>query len=264
MNLALQGSVSPVPVVDIRRYAISDRFEVRPPADSSWALQIWCPVIADAPYQRVLDVSVVAPQPWRMTRESEFGNVMFYGEYAGPVGAPLSFTLSYVIERLPIAGTLDPSRARSLQTTQLFARTLGMEQYVDVDERTRVLARHVAGDEMNPLSQARRIYATLPGRWATTAPNSRGRVARSTPWSVRLVTATISTPCLYPYAARSESRRALCSGKPSKLRFRVKRPATSAATIAGRSFLSPGSVGFRRTHRARASMTSTGCSAISN
>jgi hypothetical protein len=43
MNLALQGSVSPVPVVDIRRYAISDRFEVRPPADSSWAFRFGVP-----------------------------------------------------------------------------------------------------------------------------------------------------------------------------------------------------------------------------
>jgi hypothetical protein len=135
MNLALQSSASPVPVMDIRRYAIDDHFEVRPPAESSWALQIWCPVIADAPYQRVLDVSVVAPQPWRMTRESEFGNVIFYGEYAGPTAASLSFTISYVIERLPTAGTLDPSRARSLQTTQLFARTLGLEQYVRSLER---------------------------------------------------------------------------------------------------------------------------------
>ncbi len=163
MNLALQRSASPVLVMDIRRYAINDRFEVPPAAESSWALQIWCPVIIDAPYQRVLDVSVDAPQPWRMTRESEFGNVMFYGEYAGPTAASRSFTISYVIERSPTAGTLDPSRARSLKTTQLFARTLGLEQYVDVDERTRVLAGSVVEGEANPLHQARRIYDYVTG-----------------------------------------------------------------------------------------------------
>lgn len=163
MNSAMQSPVSPVPVMDIRRYAINDHFEVGPPAESSWALQIWCPMIVDAPYQRVLDVSVAAPQPWRMTRESEFGNVMFYGEYAGPIAASLSFTINYVIERLPTAGTLDPSHARSLQTTQLFARTLGLEQYVDVDDRTRALAGIVVEGEPNPLHQARRIYDYVTG-----------------------------------------------------------------------------------------------------
>jgi len=250
--------------MDIRRYAINDRFEVPPAAESSWALQIWCPVIVDAPYQRVLDVSVDAPQPWRMTRESEFGNVMFYGEYAGPTAASRSFTISYVIERSPTAGTLDPSRARSLKTTQLFARTLGLEQYVDVDERTRVLAGSVVEGEANPLHQARRIYDYVTGTMSYNAAEQswKGSTEHALVCSVGNCN---DIHALFVSLCRS-------IGIPARfvLGQALEAPISGeeACDLCGyhcwAEFLSPGSVGFRRMHRARASMTSTCCSAISN
>lgn len=163
MNLGMHSPVLPVLMVDIHRYAINDRFEVRPPAGFSGTLQIWCPVIVDTSYQRALDVSVTAPQPWRMTRESELGNVMFHGEYLGPFTAPLSFEIKYVIERLPITATLDPSRARRLETPELFTRTLEPEKYVDVDDKTRALAADIAEGETNPLRAARRFYDYATG-----------------------------------------------------------------------------------------------------
>jgi transglutaminase-like putative cysteine protease len=117
----------------------------------------------DTPYQRVLDMNVLAPQPWSMTREFEFGNVMLYGEYTGLFDEPLTFTIDYVVERLPIAATPEPSCARPLRTPQVFARTLGLEQYVDVDDKTRALASDVVGGETNPLRQAGHIYDHVTG-----------------------------------------------------------------------------------------------------
>src|SRR5262249_29745112 len=163
MSLALENTVPPITATDLHRYAISDRFEVTIAAKSQESLQIWCPIISDTPYQRVLDIKVAAPRPWRMTRESEFGNVMFYGDYAGPIAATLSFTIDYIVERLPVIQVLDPSLARPLEAKQLFARTLGPEQFVDVDDKTCSLARDVTAGEMNPLHRARRIYDYVAG-----------------------------------------------------------------------------------------------------
>src|SRR5262249_32264952 len=157
MSLALESTISPI-AAHLHRYAISDRFEVKTTGISQEFLQIWCPIISDTPYQRVIDIKIAAPQPWRITRESEFGNAMFYGDYVEPAAATLSFIIDYVVERVPLAVMLDASRARPLQTAQLFARTLGPEQFVDVDDKTRALANEVAGRETNPSRQAHRIY----------------------------------------------------------------------------------------------------------
>src|SRR5258708_9038729 len=114
MNLALQGSVSPVPGGGYTSLPYQRSFRGAPARRLLMGPSDLVSRNSRRPLSTRLDVSVVAPHPSRMTRESEFGYVMSYGEYAGPVGAPLSFTLNYDIERLPIAGTLDPSRARSL------------------------------------------------------------------------------------------------------------------------------------------------------
>jgi len=142
---------------------IGDHFEVKTESNCDDCLQIWCPVITDTPYQRVLDINVAAPQPWRMTREGEFGNVMLYGEYTELFGKPLTFTINYVVERFPIGAVTDPSLARPLRNRQLFARALGPEQHVDVDENTRALAADVVRGEINPLRQARCIYDYVTG-----------------------------------------------------------------------------------------------------
>ena len=64
MTLVLEAAAPPIIAADIRRYSISDRFEVK--ANCRSFLQIWCPIIVDTPYQRVLDINVAAPQPWRL------------------------------------------------------------------------------------------------------------------------------------------------------------------------------------------------------
>ncbi|MQA06733.1 MAG: transglutaminase family protein [Streptosporangiales bacterium] len=144
------------------RYEIIDGFTIGPPAEDVHRLQVWCPVITDTPHQRVLDMADSSGICWQLTRETEFGNVMFHA-CAAPLPDPLPFEIRYLIERSSPGLTVDSGRVRQLATPQLFARALQPEKCVDVDATTRELARSVAGDETNPLEQARRFYDHVTG-----------------------------------------------------------------------------------------------------
>lgn len=124
-------------------------------------VEMWCPVIGDGAFQRVLDVEVTSEDPYDLTREPEFGNLMLYSRLRLATAA--SWSIRYVVERRAIGHAPDPARARPLATAQLFSRALIPEAHVDVDERTRTLAQDVVGPETNPLEQARRIYDYVTG-----------------------------------------------------------------------------------------------------
>jgi transglutaminase-like putative cysteine protease len=127
-------------------------------ARRSGLLDIWSPVIPETPYQRVLDIEVTTPGPWQIHRESEFGNLVFHCQIAMPVRTAIEVQFRYAVERLPLNHPLDAAALRPVSTPQLFARVLGEERFVDVNDKTRALAREIAGDETNLLAQARLLY----------------------------------------------------------------------------------------------------------
>lgn len=141
-----------------KRYEIHDHVTLEAPKDRDAALDLWCPMILETPYQRVLDVEVSAPDPWQVQRETEFGNLVFHSRLAAAQSAPIQVYFHYIVERLPVSHRLDPARVHPVTTPELFSRALNPEQFVDVDDKTRTLARDIIGNEKNLLSQARRIY----------------------------------------------------------------------------------------------------------
>jgi transglutaminase-like putative cysteine protease len=145
----------PVPVV---RYEIHDHATVAIPERQWGLLDIWNPVIPETPYQRVLDIEVSAPGPWQILREAEFGNHILHCRIALPALSSVCLHFRYVVERLAVVHDLDPARVRSGSTPQIFARVLGEERFVDVNDKTRSLARDIVGGETNPLLQARQLY----------------------------------------------------------------------------------------------------------
>lgn len=140
------------------RFEIHDRFTLPKSDESALRLGVWCPVIPDTPYQRVLDIAVDAPVPWTIEREREHGNLMLHSRLSGPTPETIPFAVRYLVERAGVAHLLDPACVRRLAAPHLFAPDLQAEQYVIVDERMRALAGTVVGEERNPLVQARRIY----------------------------------------------------------------------------------------------------------
>ncbi len=172
MSLASAQFAAPTSSAARAVYEITDRFTVSADAgDGARRLDVWAPLIADMPDQVVLDVAVVAPEPWQVTREAEFGNQLLYGHYAayGLAGAgSLDFEVRYLVERATVTGARSgggapSSRARGLATPALFARSLAAERHVDVTDQTRQLAGEIAAGSTDPLEQARRFYDHVTG-----------------------------------------------------------------------------------------------------
>jgi len=159
MELTLEREVpTDTTVVPIKRYEIYDRFQIAPLEGIAGRMDVWCPMIPDTPYQRVLDVSIAAPGPYELNREPEFGNLMLHAALLEAFDKALLFEIRYVVERLRVPHRLDSPPVRALAVRGLFARALAPEQYVDVDLKTQALAEQVVGDECSPLERARRIY----------------------------------------------------------------------------------------------------------
>jgi len=147
-------------------YEIEDRFTVTAPKRVIDALEVWAPIILENPYQRILDFAIEAPGPWSIAREPEFGNPMLYVRLALSPNQSLTFRLRYLVERLCVVHMLDPACVRPLESSAPFARSLGAEKFVDVNDETRRLAAEVVGTETNVLEQVQRLYRYVTGKMA--------------------------------------------------------------------------------------------------
>jgi hypothetical protein len=183
------------------RYKIHDHARVNAPDHPSGLLDIWIPVIPETPYQRVLDIEITAPGPWQMHRESEFGNLLFHCRTALSTPSAIETHFRYLVERLPLTHDLDPARVGPVSARQLFARVLAEERFVDVNDKTRALARDIVRGERTPSCKRVSSTTTSPPQWLTTRPSSPGKAARSTLWFVPSATATTSTPCSFRWLA---------------------------------------------------------------
>lgn len=142
----------------ITRYQIDDRLAVAPLEGTADRIDVWCPVILDTPYQRVVAMTVDAPGSSTLRHDVDHGNLILHARLAAPLPARVTFRLRYTVERRAVVHTLDAACARPLDTPALFSASLRPERFVDVDDRTRAIAHAVVGDETNGLTQARRIY----------------------------------------------------------------------------------------------------------
>ncbi|MGE3192020.1 MAG: transglutaminase-like domain-containing protein [Microbacteriaceae bacterium] len=150
-------------VVQVGRYEIADRFTVVPPGDRTQVLEIWCPVIPDTPHQRVVNIEVRGEQPYELTREFEFGNIMLHNRRVNP-RTETTLEIRYTVERQQSGGLMvDASAARPLASPMLFMRSLTAERHVDVDQRTRALAAELAVDLTGTVEIARRFYDHVTG-----------------------------------------------------------------------------------------------------
>jgi transglutaminase-like putative cysteine protease len=140
------------------RFEIHDHTTIATARDQPGLLDIWSPVIPDTPYQRVLDIEVDAPGPWQILREAEFGNAVFHTRIPLTGDAAVEMRFDYVVERLPVVHDLDPRPLSPISNLALFGRFLGEERYVEVNDKTRALARDIVGGETNPVLQARLLY----------------------------------------------------------------------------------------------------------
>jgi transglutaminase-like putative cysteine protease len=147
----------------VRRFEIVDSCEIGSMSNQDESIELWYPIIPDTPYQRVLDISISAPSSWAMYRELEHGNSMLYAKPRNSIGKEPRIQIRYLVERTAVSHAIHLADVRPLETPALFERWLRAEQFVDVDAKTRALAREIVGAETNVLFQARVIYDYVTG-----------------------------------------------------------------------------------------------------
>lgn len=136
-------------------FEIEDRITVTGVAPDAGPVRLWCPLVQDSPYQRVLDLGVESDADGRLERDPVHGNLLWYAESAG---APPAVRIRCLVQRTPVTHVLHPACARPVENPQPFRRYLDAERFVDVDDRIRGIAAAAVGNETNVLERARRIY----------------------------------------------------------------------------------------------------------
>jgi hypothetical protein len=157
-NIVERASQSEVTRQSVRRFEIVDSCEICSVSNRNEPIELWWPIIPDTPYQRVLYISISAPGRWAVCRELEHGNIVLYAGSDVSVWNESSIQIRYLVERTAVSHAIDLARVRPLETPALFERSLRAERFVDVDAKTRALAREIVGAETNVLFQARVIY----------------------------------------------------------------------------------------------------------
>ncbi len=153
------------------RYEIHDRFTVPSLESDVLRFEVWCPIIPDSPYQRVLDIAIPASGSWTVERDVEHGNRILHARFAGPTAEASRFEIRYIVERTPVSHMLHPACVRPLENRSLFALYLQAEQFVEVNDKMRKLAAEIADGATNPLDQARRLYDHVAGTMTYDAAN---------------------------------------------------------------------------------------------
>ncbi len=144
----------------VERDARARRFHVRyvttlPDLPPGAPLRLWIPVPSDDAHQRISDLVVDSPWPWRLTREAAHGNRMLYVEAEGaPAGATVS--LEYDVERLPRREDL--AAAPGADDPEAMAPYLRETRLVRVDDRLRGIADDLARDRPGVVDLARAFY----------------------------------------------------------------------------------------------------------
>ncbi len=115
---------------------------------------VWVPYPSDNDAQKVLDASVKAPWPLRLTSEKRFGNRIAYLEGKGPLQGEL--LLRFLVERRPFSGI--PRDAILSDTPLDPARYLGADRLVPLGGRIRELALEQGKNLKSPAEKARAYY----------------------------------------------------------------------------------------------------------
>lgn len=123
-------------------------------------IRIWFPKAQSGPYQEIKIVSAKGDLPLKKTRESRFGNEIYYAESSKAQGGELHFEVLYDVVRREHL-TLGVSRPR-LQAASLGKQErekyLGADKLVPITGLPANLAMQVVAHKSTTLEKARAIY----------------------------------------------------------------------------------------------------------
>ncbi len=142
-----------------RHFKFTYAFTVRNP-DQGKPLRVWFPMAASDPWQTVKVLSTKGDLPVRQTRESEYGDRMFYASTPKADKSQYRFEVTYEVVRTERIGLRDgePVGGGPRLSRTTVNRFLEPDKLVPINGRpAQIAAQETTGGE-TPLQKARAIY----------------------------------------------------------------------------------------------------------
>jgi transglutaminase-like putative cysteine protease len=141
-------------------YTVRQTFSLKDLPEGGKQVRGWFWMPEDRPGQKVLEFTVLeAPDSFRITRDPRYGRSWIYAESAA--SKPLSVVTEFKVLRQKISGMADASKTRPLtdEHRRAFAMELRKdEKHMEVTPKFQKIADGLAGNEKNPVVQARRFF----------------------------------------------------------------------------------------------------------
>ena len=141
-------------------YTVRQTFTLKDVPERGKQVRGWFWMPEDRPGQKVLEFTVLeAPDSFRITRDPRYGRSWIYAE--SPVNKPLRVVTEFKVIRQKISGMADASKTRPLtdEHRRAFAMELRKdEKHMEVTPKFQKIADELAGNEQNPVLQARRFF----------------------------------------------------------------------------------------------------------
>jgi len=122
-------------------------------------LRIWFVLPQETPVQSVADLKIETPYPYRITYDSE-GNRMLYIETVDPALNSVVVLTTFSLMRYEESSDISPLKSRPLseQERAKFARYLGPNRNIVMNDRIAELSKQIVGNEKNSIHAARKLY----------------------------------------------------------------------------------------------------------
>jgi transglutaminase-like putative cysteine protease len=166
--------------VNPRVFNVEFTFELRPDPgtiDRETDLKLWLPVPREWDSQKAVRIISVEPPPHAEYTDPEFGNRMFFWDFAEEPERPVySVDLSYRLESFDSRVEIDPERVGAYdESGDLYALYTRSTDHIDISPEIQALAREAVGNEDNPYRQAERIldFVVENVRYARNRPDKR-------------------------------------------------------------------------------------------
>lgn len=127
--------------------------------DGAHSLHIWFTRPQDDISEQISDFKVESPYPARTEVDSE-GNRILYLDIENPTVKEFTIVETFVVMRRELGAAIDPANAVRLtpEDRKDYARYLGSNANIVIDDHIRALSKEIVGEERNPVLQARRIF----------------------------------------------------------------------------------------------------------
>lgn len=159
LGAAMVG-IAPTPSLADSVFTVRQSYTVTNVSANARQVRGWFWMPEDRPEQQVLEFKVVkAPQSMRITRDSRYGRSWIYAET--DASKPLEIVSEFKVLRRAVKGQADENKTRALTDVdrRAFAAELRRDElHMEVNPVLQKTADEIAGDETNPVAQARKFF----------------------------------------------------------------------------------------------------------